>query len=150
MGASSRRPTPIRKDQACGKIASLCLIRGVGANFAAVLAREVFYRSFDNRRQLASYVGITPMPLPKRRHGQADRSGWEPTRANDDDPACLALASLPAWQRPGQMVSRSRRYADRTYAADCDRGDGAKVADCTLALRRRRGGAGHRARDGEL
>lgn len=50
------------KDQACGKIASLCLIRGVGANFAAVLTREVFYRSFDNRRQLASYVGITPMP----------------------------------------------------------------------------------------
>lgn len=50
------------KDEACGKIASLCLIRGIGANFAAVLTREVFYRSFDNRRQLASYVGITPMP----------------------------------------------------------------------------------------
>lgn len=50
------------KDQACGKIASLCLIRGVGANFADVLTREVFCRSFDNRRQLASYVGITPTP----------------------------------------------------------------------------------------
>ncbi|MET3524505.1 transposase [Mesorhizobium abyssinicae] len=50
------------KDHACGKIASLCLIRGVGANFAAVLTRQVFYRSFDNRRQLASYVGIAPMP----------------------------------------------------------------------------------------
>ena len=35
---------------------------GIGENFAAVLRREVFYRSFDNRRQLASYVGITPMP----------------------------------------------------------------------------------------
>src|SRR5664280_1585126 len=50
------------QDQACRKIAALCRIRGIGANFAAVLTREVFYRSFDNRRQIASYVGITPMP----------------------------------------------------------------------------------------
>lgn len=49
-------------DETCRKIGELCRIRGIGANFAAVLAREVFYRSFDNRRQLASYVGITPMP----------------------------------------------------------------------------------------
>lgn len=35
------------KDQACEKIANLCLIRGIGANFAAVLTREVFYRSFE-------------------------------------------------------------------------------------------------------
>ena len=27
-----------------------------------MLTREVFYRSFDNRRQIASYVGIAPMP----------------------------------------------------------------------------------------
>ena len=50
------------QDQACRKIAALCRIRGIGENFAAVLTREVFYRSFDNRRQIASYVGITPMP----------------------------------------------------------------------------------------
>ena len=48
-------------NETCRKIASLCLIRGVGANFATVVTREVFYRSFENRRQLASYVGITPM-----------------------------------------------------------------------------------------
>ena len=36
--------------------------RGDGPNFAAVLVREVLYRSFANRRQLASYVGIAPMP----------------------------------------------------------------------------------------
>src|SRR5271165_5551072 len=50
------------QDQACRKIAALSRIRGIGENFAAVLTREVFYRSFDNRRQIASYVGITPMP----------------------------------------------------------------------------------------
>src|SRR5580700_2619003 len=45
------------QDQACHKIAALSRIRGIGENFAAVLTREVFYRSFDNRRQIASYVG---------------------------------------------------------------------------------------------
>ena len=52
------------------KTAALCRIRGVGPNFAAVLTREVFYRAFDNRRQLASYVGLTPVP---HQSGEADR-----------------------------------------------------------------------------
>ncbi len=36
---------------------------GIGENFAAVLVREVLYRRFANRKQLASYVGLTPMPI---------------------------------------------------------------------------------------
>ena len=40
------------KDAVCGKVAALQRIRGIGGNFAAVLAREVFYRPFANRRQL--------------------------------------------------------------------------------------------------
>ena len=48
-------------DALVGKIAALQSIRGIGDNFAAVLTREVFYRSFDNQPQIASYVGITPM-----------------------------------------------------------------------------------------
>jgi transposase len=50
------------RDQTCRKIAALRCIRGLGENFSAVLTWEVFYQSFDNRRQIASYVGITPMP----------------------------------------------------------------------------------------
>jgi transposase len=42
------------QDETCRKIAALCRVRGIGENFAAVLTREVFYRSFDNRRQIAS------------------------------------------------------------------------------------------------
>jgi transposase len=57
------------QDQTCRKIAALRCIRGLGENFSAVLTREVFYRSFDNRRQIASYVGITPTLLPERRDG---------------------------------------------------------------------------------
>jgi transposase len=44
------------------KVTALSEIYGIGDNFAAVLAREVFYRRFGNRKRLASYVGLTPMP----------------------------------------------------------------------------------------
>jgi transposase len=37
-------------------------LRGIGAELATVLTREVFYRPFQNRRQVASYVGLTPAP----------------------------------------------------------------------------------------
>lgn len=38
--------------------AKLARLRGLGPQTAAVLATEVFYRSFTNRRELASYSGI--------------------------------------------------------------------------------------------
>ncbi len=44
------------------KVTALQRIRGIGENFAAVLVREVLYRPFTSRKQLASYVGLTPTP----------------------------------------------------------------------------------------
>lgn len=38
----------------------LVALHGVGATTAAILAREVFARSFASRRQLGSYLGLTP------------------------------------------------------------------------------------------
>ena len=60
--------------QTSRKIVALCRIRGLGENFAGVLTREVFYRSFDNRRQIASYVGITLMPYQS---GSMDRDSGD-------------------------------------------------------------------------
>jgi transposase len=37
-------------------------LKGIGANFAAVLWTEAFYRNFSNRRQLAAYAGLAPTP----------------------------------------------------------------------------------------
>lgn len=37
-------------------------LRGVGPEFAAVLWSEGLFRTFDNRRQLASYAGLAPTP----------------------------------------------------------------------------------------
>jgi transposase len=42
------------------KIQDLAKVKCIGPEFANTLVGEVFYRSFDNRRQLASYVGLTP------------------------------------------------------------------------------------------
>jgi transposase len=41
----------------------LVKLHGIGAEFATVLTREVFYRPFQNRRQVASYVGLTPIAV---------------------------------------------------------------------------------------
>jgi transposase len=44
--------------------------RGIGAEFAAVVWLEAFFRHFDNRRQLASYAGLAPTPWQS---GSVDR-----------------------------------------------------------------------------
>ncbi len=42
--------------------ANLMQLKGIGPDFAEVLWAEGLYRHFDNRRQLASYAGLTPTP----------------------------------------------------------------------------------------
>jgi transposase len=48
------------KHTSAKKIQNLAKIKSIGPEFANTLVGEVFYRSFDNRKQLASYVGLTP------------------------------------------------------------------------------------------
>ena len=103
------------------KIAALQRIRGIGANFAAVLVREVFYRSFDNRRQLASYVGIAPMPYQSGgmdRDRSISRAGNPRARTTLIQLAWLWLryqpgSALAAWfrERVGTLPGRTRRIA---------------------------------------
>lgn len=40
----------------------LLAIKGVGAEFAAILWSEGLFRRFDNRRQVAAYAGLAPTP----------------------------------------------------------------------------------------
>jgi transposase len=42
------------------KRAMLIQLRGIGPASAAILTREIFWRQFANRRQLGSYLGLTP------------------------------------------------------------------------------------------
>jgi transposase len=108
-------------DAAHGKIAALQRIRGVGANFAAVLTREVFYRPFASRRQLAGYVGLTPMPFQSGsidRDRRISRAGNPRARTTMIQLAWLWLryqpgSALAEWfrERVGTRMGRTRRIA---------------------------------------
>ena len=50
------------KSAAPDSVTMLLALKGVGANFAAALWSEAFYRQFSNRRQLAAYAGLAPTP----------------------------------------------------------------------------------------
>ena len=103
------------------KIADLQRIRGIGANFSTVLAREVLYRSFANRRQLASYVGIAPMPYQSGgmdRDRSISRAGNPRARTTLIQLAWLWLryqpgSALSGWfrGRVGTLQGRTRRIA---------------------------------------
>jgi transposase len=108
-------------DEITVKVTALSEIYGIGDNFAAVLAREVFYRRFGNRKQLASYVGLTPMPHQSGnvdRDRRIGRAGNARARKTLVQAAWLWLryqpeSELSAWfrQRVGELKGRSRRIA---------------------------------------
>ncbi|WP_373486554.1 IS110 family transposase [Blastomonas sp.] len=108
-------------DAVTSKVTALRSIYGVGDNFAAVLAREVFYRPFSNRKQLASYVGLAPMPHQSGdmdRDRRIGRAGNARARKTMVQLAWLWLryqpeSELSAWfrQRVGQLQGRTRRIA---------------------------------------
>lgn len=50
--------------------AMLAMLKGIGPEFANVLASEGLFRHFDNRRQIAAYAGLAPSPW---RSGSIDR-----------------------------------------------------------------------------
>jgi transposase len=81
----------------------------------------LFYRSFGNRRQLASYVGITPNALSERWHGsrpQHQPSGNPRARTTMIQLAWLWLryqpdSALAMWfrERVGTLQGRTRRIS---------------------------------------
>ena len=113
--------TDAADDIVASKVTALRTIYGVGENFAAVLAREVFYRPFGNRKQIASYVGLAPMP---HQSGEMDRdrrigrAGNARARKTLVQLAWLWLryqpgSELSAWfrERVGKLLGRTRRIA---------------------------------------
>lgn len=108
-------------DPASRTVKALCAILGIGVNFASVLTREVFYRTFDNRRQIASYLGLAPTPFQSGgmdRDRRINRAGNSRARKTLVQLAWLWLryqpeSSLAAWfrERVGLLQGRIRRIA---------------------------------------
>jgi transposase len=103
------------------KIRTLHKLKAIGPEFAAVLVGEIFHRGFDNRRQLASYVGVTPSPFQSgsmAHEGGISKAGNRKGRTTVIELAWLWLryqpdSDLSIWfqTRVGTMKGRIRRIA---------------------------------------
>jgi transposase len=101
------------------KIQTLHKLKAIGPEFAAVLVGEIFHRDFNNRRQLASYVGFSPSPFQsgKVAHDQGiSKAGNSKGRTTGIELAWLWLRYQPAsdlsvWfrTRVGTTKGRIRR-----------------------------------------
>ena len=115
-------PQPLNAD----KIKALIRFKSIGMEFATTLVGEVLYRSFDNRRQLGSYVGLTPSPYSS---GSIDRdqgiskAGNPKARSTMIELAWMWLrhqpdSTLSIWfrERVGDLKGRPRRIAIVAFA----------------------------------
>jgi transposase len=119
--AERQQAVEAQDDTASRTIKALCKLRGIGDNFAAVLTREVFYRSFENRRQIASYLGLAPTPFQSGgmdRDRRINRAGNSRARKTLIQLAWLWLryqpeSGLAQWfrERVGALQGRTRRIA---------------------------------------
>jgi transposase len=62
-------PTPCKATEK--KRLQLMSLNGIGPAIAAVMTREVYYRQFENRRQVAGFLGLATSP-----HDSGDRGCW--------------------------------------------------------------------------
>ena len=79
-------------------------MKGLGPIGAFVLSREVFYRQFDNRREVASYFGLTPSPY----NSGGMRSDQGIGKAGNCRARTLAVELAWLWIRhqPGSILTR--------------------------------------------
>ena len=103
------------------KIVQLAQLKGIGPVGGQGLVNEVFYRDFDNRRQVGSYVGLTGTPFNsgKRERDQGiSKAGNPRARALAIELAWLWVrhqpdSELSRWfrERVGNIKGRVRRIA---------------------------------------
>lgn len=99
------------------KIRKLVKLRGIGPEFATLLTREVFFRTFRNRRSVAKYFGLTPAPYSSgdSHHDQGiDKSGNPRARAAALEAAWMWLRHQPASALAKWYTKQTRDASSRT------------------------------------
>ena len=102
-----------------GHAARWTRLRGIGLTFATVLANEVFFRDFRNRREVGGYLGLAPSPWQRggvRRDQGIAKAGNPRARRTAIELAWLWLRHQPGsalvrWfhERVGPGTGRMRR-----------------------------------------
>jgi transposase len=124
QGTSEKVASLTREGRGASEVeqaALLLRLKGLGLIGASVLSREVFYRHFDNRREVASYFGLTPSPYNSggmRADQGIGKAGNPRARTLAIELAWLWVRHQPAsalthWflRRVGDATGRIRRIA---------------------------------------
>lgn len=92
--------------------ARLLQLRGIGPEFAGVLHAEAFFRSFNNRRQVACYAGLAPSPWQS---GNMDREQGV-SKAGNKRLRTTMIQVAWLWLRHQPESELTRWYAERVQA----------------------------------
>ena len=125
-----------------GKIVQLTQLKGIGLTGAQVLANEVFYRRFANRRQVGGCFGLTGTPYSS---GEDERDQGI-SKAGNRRGRAIAMELAWRWvhhQHP--MVQGAGGRPPRPGAAHRHRRAGAQAHGGAVALPRNRHGAERRS-----
>jgi transposase len=103
------------------KVQALVRLKAIGPEIATVLVGEAFWRSFDNRRQVAAYGGLDPSPFSSggmSRDQGVSKAGNAKLRTTMIELGWLWLryqpdSALSIWfrERVGTLKGRPRRIA---------------------------------------
>jgi transposase len=91
----------------------LLRLKSLGPAFAATLTNEVFYKDFRNRREVASYFGLTPSPWQS---GGIDRDQGI-SKAGNPRARCAAIEMAWLWLRHQPDSNLTQEYRRRTLNA---------------------------------
>jgi transposase len=116
--AAHRAPAPGSVE---AKVVQLAQLKSIGPQIAQVLANEVYYRDFKNRRQVGSCFGLTDMPYnsgSSQREQGISKAGNHRARTTAIELAWLWLrhqpdSALSRWfrERVGKIKGRIRKIA---------------------------------------
>ncbi len=101
-------PTPCQASEK--KRAQLLLLKGIGPVFSAVMAREIFYRQFDNRRQVAGFLGLVTSPYDS---GAVERSQGI-SRAGSGAVRAMMIQAAWLWIRHQPKSALTQWFLRRT------------------------------------
>jgi transposase len=88
----------------------LLQLKSIGPAISALLSREVYYRQFANRRQVGSFLGLTPSPYSS---GEEERCQGI-SRAGSGHVRAIMIKAAWLWIRHQPKSALSRWFVERT------------------------------------
>ena len=101
-------PTPCEATERKRQL--LLQLKSIGPAISALLSREVYYRQFANRRQVGSFLGLTPSPYSS---GEEERCQGI-SRAGSGQVRAIMIETAWLWIRHQPKSALTRWFVERT------------------------------------